>query len=182
MVDVEYSFLGFGLLLVAGLALALLHGALGSKCIDVRLTIISLLLHLPQVLYLTLLLILDPPLLRLKLRLLPGFSAVVSSDLLFFLLLLEDPFLLDEDCALVRSKDLIEHVFGLDLLGDCGLGVVLLQLGDCLKHELALFLPLLLGTNPDQLPLLDLLDDDVVVLLLPDLLTTLLLLLLLNGL
>ncbi len=160
-----YSFLTFAFLLLSREPLSLLHCPLSPKRIDVRLSIIGFLLHLPQMLGFSLFLILDSALFGLELRFLSSLCAIVSGNFLLFLLFLEDALFLNEDCALVGSEDLIKHFFRLDLLRNCGLGVVLLELRHCLKHKLPFFLLLFLGPDSDQLSLLDLPHDHVVILL-----------------
>lgn len=83
---------------------------------------------------------------------------------------------------MIRSKDLIKHFLGLDLLSNRRLCIILLQLSNGLEHQLPFLLLLLLGADPHEFPFLDLLDNNIVVLLLLDFLTTFLLLLFLDGL
>lgn len=169
-------------LLVAGLSLPLLEGALGSEGVDLGLSVGSLLLELSETSDLTLLLLLDPLELGGLFFLAESLLAVIFNDLLLQVLLLLFALVLDLDGALVGLLDLAHHLESALLLGCNHLMLLLLDLFGLSEHLLHLSLAHLLLLDALELAFLDLVDDHEGALLLGLLALDLALLLELEGL
>ena len=147
-------------LLVASLSLTLLECALGPECIDLSLSVSSLLLKFSETSDLALLLFLDSLQVGSLFFFAKLFLAVIFNNLLFEVLFLLFALILDLNRTLVGFLDLTHHLGNAFLLVSDNLSLFHLNLIGLSEHLLHLSLTHLLVLNAFELSLLDLVNYD----------------------